>query len=178
VILMELISPPGRAAYFTPRSEQITGPDGTYAFSVYGGTYRLRAEKPGYQTYTSPSVEVDGIWPGRDILLTPRTQVAAAAQAASYQVHMTDDGFELAELAVRPGSTVEFVNLDLDEHTATGEGWDSGVLGPGERFKLLVGTAGAFPYSDAVELLNRGRILVAPNAPPTGNHIRLPLIRR
>ena len=91
---------------------------------------------------------------------------------------MTEDGFELAELAVRPGSSVTFVNLDLDEHTATGAGWDTGVLRPGESFTVQVETAGAFPYIDEVERLNRGRILVDPNTPPTGNRTWLPLIRR
>ena len=177
VTLLEKISPPGRAAYFSPMDEQTTGPDGTYAFSVWAGTYRLRAEKPGYQTYESSSVDVNGIWSGRDILLTPALQAAAAGaeQSAAYQVHITGDGYELPELAVRTGSIVEFVNLDLDEHTATGAGWDSGVLGPGESFKVLAETSGAFPYADEVERLNRGRIVVGPNAPLPGHHIWLPL---
>jgi len=47
---------------------------------------------------------------------------------------------------------------------ATGAGWDSGALGPGESFTVLAGTAGVFPYHDEVAWLNRGRILVDPNA--------------
>jgi plastocyanin len=176
---LELISPPGRAAFFDPRSEQTTGPDGTYAFSVHQGTYRLRAQKAGYQTYLSPSEEVDGIWAGRDILLMPRFAAAAAASAtAIYQVHMTGDGYELPELAVRTGSVVEFVNLDLDEHTATGESWDSGVLGPGESFKVAASANGVFPYGDQEEPLRRGRIVVWPNAPLPGRYIWLPLTLR
>ena len=179
VTLLELISPPGRAAYFLPVDETMTGPDGSYAFSVNQGTYRLRAAKPGYQTYESASIEVDGIWLGRDLRLTPRTPVAAASiRAAAYQVHMTEEGYEPAELAVRPGSSVTFVNLDLDEHTATGVEWDTGVLRPGESFTVQAETAGAYPYIDEVERLNRGRIRVDPNAPPPGRHIWLPLIRR
>ena len=79
VTLLELISPPGRAAYFRRIDETTTGPDGTYAFSVRQGTYRLRAAKPGYQNYESASIEVDGIWSGRDLRLTPRTPFAAAS---------------------------------------------------------------------------------------------------
>jgi plastocyanin len=176
VTLLEKISPPSRAAYFMAVDERLTGPDGTYAFSVYEGTYRLRAEKTGYQTYESSSIEVDGIWAGRDLRLMPaRPAAAAGVDAAAYQVHMTEDGYESPELRVRTASVVEFVNLDLAEHTATGAGWDSGVLAPGESFTIVASTAGTFPYGDEEERLRRGRIVVADNGLPPGRHTWLPL---
>jgi plastocyanin len=179
VNLLQKFTPPGRASYFVGVGADTTGPDGAYAFSVGEGAYRLEASKVGYQTYRSPSFDVDGIWLGRDILLMPTLAAAAAtASAPVYQVHMTRDGYELPELAVRTGSVVAFINLDLDEHTATGAGWDSGVLGPGESFSILADANGAFPYQDEVGRLSRGRIVVGPNAPLPGRHTWLPLTLR
>jgi len=52
--------------------EQITGPDGHYAFAVFTGTYTLAPSAPGYfSTVLTPVVALSGITTTQDIVLWP-----------------------------------------------------------------------------------------------------------
>ena len=53
--------------------------------------------------------------------------VQAEAGSAVVQI-FDDDGFTPATLTVNPGQTITFVNLDNDDHTATGSGFDTGII--------------------------------------------------
>ena len=50
------------------------------------------------------------------------------------------------EVRIRPGQVVVWVNEDPPVHTATGEGWDSGMLEEGERFARRFDAVGEYPY--------------------------------
>ena len=69
-----------------------------------------------------------------------------------------------AELSIRPGDTVEFVNRDLVPHTATdAEGrWDAGTIGRGASARVAFEAAGTFPYVCTLHPNMRARIRVVP----------------
>jgi plastocyanin len=68
-------------------------------------------------------------------------------------VLIRDFAFHPAQLAVRPGATVTWVNCERESvaqerHTTTSDGglWDSGLLSVGEVFSRRFDAAGSFPY--------------------------------
>jgi plastocyanin len=144
---------------------QTTGGDGS--FSLFApGEGRVEISAPGYQLYRS--------WSGlpTTIRLTPQP-----VGAPTHTVLITADGFVPAVLRVAPGSTVAWVNVDVSEHSATGDSWDSGALAPGEQFLAVMGTAGTYAYGDAADPQARGTLVVGPDD-PRGFRVNLPLLRR
>lgn len=57
------------------------------------------------------------------------------------------DGFSPATLGVDVGETIAFANTHHDEHTATGPGIDSGIIGPGAVVSVIMRTPGEFRYA-------------------------------
>jgi plastocyanin len=103
--------------------------------------------------------------PRRFILAAPLAValLAGAARAETHVVQMTTDSsfeprFVPAEVTIRPGDTVRWVNTDsflLDHATASGTGsadplagalWDSGVLRSGEWFEVTFQETGVYEY--------------------------------
>jgi plastocyanin len=63
-------------------------------------------------------------------------------------VVIRDFTFEPADLRVRAGDRVTWINCDLDQHTSTADGgeWTSPLLSPGDGFTQAFPTAGEFSY--------------------------------
>ncbi|MCA9878425.1 MAG: cupredoxin domain-containing protein [Thermomicrobiales bacterium] len=57
------------------------------------------------------------------------------------------DGFSPATLTIDAGAIVAFANTHRDEHTATGAGIDSGIIGPGAVVTVTMSTPGEFRYA-------------------------------
>lgn len=80
----------------------------------------------------------------------PPAADAAEAGAAGRVVEVPISGFAFgtAELRVRPGTTVRWVNRDPVGHTSTSDDgvWDSALLGPGESFSRTFREPGRYPY--------------------------------
>ena len=151
---------------------QTTGADGKFGFSTDGGVYRLGVVRNGYQPYRSHAFDVEDGVLAIDIPLTP-----AVAEAATHTVYVTANGFEPAVLTIQPGSVVEWVNIDLDEHgVVRGGSWDSGVLRTGERYTIKLENAGAFEYKDGEHAVNTGTIVVS--AKSLANRLFLPVVQR
>jgi plastocyanin len=57
-------------------------------------------------------------------------------------------GFAPPDLTVDAGTTVTWVNADVDSHTTTSDepGWSSGTISPGRQFSFTFQNAGTFPY--------------------------------
>lgn len=68
--------------------------------------------------------------------------------------------FEPAELRVPVGTAVAWTNTDPAPHTATGAGFDTGSLEPGETGTVTFDTAGTFDYVCAIHPTMRGRVVV------------------
>ncbi len=68
------------------------------------------------------------------------------------QVEMSGSRFEPDDLAVRPGTTVTWVNQDDRDHTVTADegAWDSGLIPPGESFAYTFEQPGIYLYHCAL----------------------------
>jgi plastocyanin len=61
-------------------------------------------------------------------------------------IEIVDEQFVPAEVTIDPGQSVTFINLDDDEHTATGIGFDTGKLNPGDWRTVTFETSGEAPF--------------------------------
>lgn len=87
-------------------------------------------------------------WFGRRrfLFLLSMAALIRPAKAESVAVEIRQFKFAPAEIEIKPGTTVTFTNADLVPHTATGEGFDTGVLKSGESRQITFSEAGDFPY--------------------------------
>lgn len=90
----------------------------------------------------------------------------AAAQTSPDQSTMTvsihDRTFDPAQLDVAPGTTVTWVNEDVEPHTVTANDglFDSGVLEPGASYSVWFDGAGTVPYHCALHPDMQGSVVV------------------
>jgi plastocyanin len=77
-------------------------------------------------------------------------------------VVIQDFVFEPADVRVRAGDRVTWINCDTDSHTSTADGgqWASPLFAPGERFTQTFPTAGEFPYFCEPHPFMAGRVIV------------------
>jgi plastocyanin len=70
--------------------------------------------------------------------------------------------FDPAEVRVRVGERVTWVNCDTDAHTSTEDagGWNSPLLAAGDGFTQTFATAGEFSYHCAPHPFMLGRVIV------------------
>ncbi len=89
---------------------------------------------------------------------------ARGGEPRLHRVVIEDFAFRPRRLEVRPGDSVEWVNLDLAPHTASAEDgtWDSGEMAKRARFRMTFRKAGSHAYGCAFHPLMRGDIVVAP----------------
>jgi plastocyanin len=85
--------------------------------------------------------------------------VAGAAAVRKPVTHtVTIDGarFSPADLTVRAGDTIVWVNKDILAHTATSRdgAFDSKVIQPGQRWKYVVKRKGDFAYTCSFHPMN------------------------
>jgi plastocyanin len=97
----------------------------------------------------------------------PDEEVAAAqvveAPPGSLEIRIVSDdagGFVPAELSVDQGQSVSFVNAHDDEHTATGSGFDTGIIQPGTVVTVTLDTPGRFAYACQIHPEMTGTISV------------------
>jgi plastocyanin len=70
--------------------------------------------------------------------------------------------FGPAEVRVRAGERVTWLNCDEDAHTSTADGgqWASPLIQPGQGFTQTFATAGEFPYHCESHPFMTGRVIV------------------
>jgi plastocyanin len=81
----------------------------------------------------------------------------------SWEVRITDDdadAFLPGKITIQPGESVTWVNNDDKPHTATGAGWDTGTLQPGESATVEFAEAGTFNYSCQIHPVMTGSVVV------------------
>lgn len=167
---------------------QMTAADGYFSFMTPAGTYRIVVNKAGYQSHTSPDLEVISDAVRYDVPLTP-----VIAEEAGAVVSISATGFEPAILTVEPGTVIEWTNVDDREHSASSENeasaaglnangivFDSGLLGSGERYKIQLNDKGTYTVFDRANPANSATIVVAQAevTQPLQNQIFLPLVTR
>ncbi len=73
---------------------------------------------------------------------------AASAEQQPVEVRMASNLYDPAELTVPAGTSVRFVNLDLDTHTVSqrGGGFESGLMFQRDTWSYTFSTPGSFEY--------------------------------
>ena len=69
-------------------------------------------------------------------------------------------GFVPTTVTVKRGTEITWTNRDITNHTVTGQGWDSGMLAPGQEYKHRFDTAGSFDYHCTIHTTMQGTINV------------------
>lgn len=81
---------------------------------------------------------------------TPKPTVSPTAKPASvtHVVEIEDFAYSIAELEIKVGDKVTFINRDKMAHTATADdnSFDTGLLGEGEKKDVTFDTKGDFSY--------------------------------
>ena len=74
--------------------------------------------------------------------------VAAGADSGDVRVDMRMIAYAPAEIRIRPGQRVEWINRDPVPHTVTADdrSWDSGVMNEGARYVRRFDHPGRYPY--------------------------------
>lgn len=81
----------------------------------------------------------------------------------SVEVRIVDDdadGFQPGTITVDLGQQVTFVNLDDDPHTATGAGFDTGTIDPGQQATVTFDAPGSFPFACQIHPVMTGLVQV------------------
>lgn len=91
---------------------------------------------------------------------------AASGASAPVVVHIKNYAYDPAQLDVKAGDKVTFVNDDKVDHTATAndKSFDTGTIKPGARKTITVkaGTKGKDSYFCTVHNYMKGALVVAP----------------
>jgi plastocyanin len=86
----------------------------------------------------------------------------AAARAATIRVTIENISFSPAEIAAKVGDTVEWINKDFVDHSATVDGqWDV-MIAASKSGSLVLKNAGTFDYYCRFHPNMKGRITVSP----------------
>lgn len=87
---------------------------------------------------------------------------ASETQPVVHKVRIEKFRFVPAELSIRPGDSVEWINLDIAPHTATGDDgvWDSGRLNKGQSNWVAFSEPGVQAYFCRYHPSMRGQITV------------------
>ena len=93
---------------------------------------------------------------------TAPVETTTPAPNSAMTVDIHDHAFDPAQLNVGPGTTVTFVNNDIEPHTATADNglFDTGVLEPGYSFDVFFEGSGAVTYHCALHPDMQGSIVV------------------
>lgn len=104
----------------------------------------------------------DGQHHGDDDHQVTATQMEQLPPGAVQVRIVSDDsgGFVPGDLTVDLGQTVAFINGHSDEHTATGSGFDTGIIPEGGFATVVMDTPGRFPYACRIHPEMTGQIMV------------------
>ena len=87
----------------------------------------------------------------------------AAIPAGSVEIRIVSDdagGFVPGELTVDLGQAIAFVNAHSDEHTATGSGFDTGIIPESGVATVVMEEPGVFAYACQIHPVMTGRVSV------------------
>lgn len=90
----------------------------------------------------------------------PPTGMSPMGAARVRIVSASAGGFVPGTLTVDVGTMVTFVNAHSLEHTATGPGFDTGIIPPGGEATVTMDTPGIFPYACRIHPVMTGQIAV------------------
>jgi plastocyanin len=77
---------------------------------------------------------------------TPTTPKTTPSTGSTTTVTMIDFAFQPANLTIKVGTTVKWVNNGAVAHEPAGQGFDTGLIQPGASATHTFTTEGTFPY--------------------------------
>ncbi len=195
VALYQIVAEPSGRTRVLYEADDLTNPtrsaaDGTFDLPVLPDFYQIAVSAPGYQRFVGTYSGA-----GRTHLDAPIRLRPVPEGPPDERVIIDATGFSTRLLRLRPGTIVEFVNLDLWDRSvlaprdpaagsATGkrvslaqtEALDSGLIEPGASYTLTFADAGTYALSDGTDDGNTLTVIVA--AEVGGFQVYLPLVRR
>jgi plastocyanin len=113
----------------------------------------------------SPTQTTDAVQETGGAATDPTTVPAESTTPApnsTTTVDISNHAFNPAQLNVAPGTTVRFVNNDIEPHTATADNglFDTGVLQPGSSFDVFLDGSGTVPYHCELHPDMQGSVVV------------------
>jgi plastocyanin len=94
---------------------------------------------------------------------TPRP---LTVQLGEPRVSVVDNGYLPSQLTIAPGAHVTWANTGSEGHDVSGNGpggmWQSGPLGPADRYQRPFVLAGNYDYWCSIHPEMRGRVVVQP----------------
>jgi plastocyanin len=156
----------------------VTAEDGSFDSRILdpGGRFSWTFDQPGtvaYQCALHPDmrgeVEVSGDGPvqqfdggatGTPSAASGSATPAGSGSAADAEVTIIDLAYEPPVVTVPAGSEVTWTNEGQLPHTVTSDGFDSGVLQPGQTFRRVFADPGTFDYACAIHPGMTGQVVV------------------
>ena len=82
------------------------------------------------------------------------------SQVAPNSVTILNFAYDPATITVAKGTTITWTNKDPTAHTVTGNGFDSGSIGPEGTYQHTFNEAGTFPYGCTFHPNMHGTVVV------------------
>jgi plastocyanin len=155
-----------------------------------GESFSVTFTREGSYPYLDDRNRGDADYHGTIVVATSATGGGGTSSGggtapASATIRMANRAFSPSSVTIAAGGSVTFANADDRAHTATGRGFDSGVLAPGARTRQTFPSAGTFSFLCSIHPEMRGTVVVrastaagpaapAPAATPTPTPTPLP----
>lgn len=101
-------------------------------------------------------------------------QTALAQPVGVREIRFVDERVTPNTITIQVGETVTFVNADDDEHTATGPGFDTGKMDPGQSVTITFDEAGTFDFVCQFHPEMRGTVIVESDGTPEASPVASP----
>lgn len=83
-----------------------------------------------------------------------------SVQPDEYTVIIEDYKYQPAEITIKSGETITWINKDRVKHTATGDSFDSGLFGKDESFQQQFDETGTYDYICTPHPYMKGKVIV------------------
>ncbi len=90
----------------------------------------------------------------------PQPTQTAVSLPVTATVENVDFSFYPSEVTIARGGTVTWKQKDYDEHTVTGDGFDSGRLSQGKTFSYTFNEVGTYEYRCMLHPTMKGKVIV------------------
>jgi plastocyanin len=102
-------------------------------------------------------------------------QTALAQPVGEREIRIVDERYVPNTITIQVGQSVTFVNADDDEHTATGPGFDTGTMLPGDSVTIAFDTPGTYDFVCQFHSEMRGTVIVEGTGTPVASPAASPV---
>ncbi len=94
------------------------------------------------------------------ILVAASVLALSSCAGGAKTVDMKDFKYLPEEITITEGTKVTWKNIDVEAHTVTTNGWDSGVIEAGKTYSRTFDVAGTYDYRCVFHPTMLGRLIV------------------